>query len=484
MMSVVASDRSLFIAGTWEEAEGPPIDVVNPATEDRLASVPSASHAQVEAALDAARAAQFAWAELPPIQRSAHLRAIADIIEEHSDDIARLVVLEVGKPMKQALGEVAWSVAYTRYMAEWDRRIEGEIVPSDNEHEVIHLHRVPLGVVAAICPWNFPVALFARKVAPALVTGNTVVLKPSEVTPLSTLRITHLLHDNGGLPPGVLNVVTGDREVGRSLVRSPTVDLVTMTGHRDSGKRVMADAAENLTRVSLELGGKAPAIVARDADPDLAVESLITARHTNAGQVCTCAERIFVDQHLYKKFVETYTAAAKELRIGDPMNDVDLGPLVNRAQLDKTEQNVVAACGDGATLLAGGQRPSGRDFDRGYWYEPTVFVDVDPAMPLMTEEVFGPVTPIMAITSFEEGLRLANDSRYGLSAYIFTNDYRTAMRTANDVAFGEIYINRSHGESVQAHHIGHRESGMGGEDGKYGVLKYTQLKTVYHRFGQ
>jgi lactaldehyde dehydrogenase/glycolaldehyde dehydrogenase len=459
-MNVVAADRPLYIEGQWLAADGPTIDVYDPTTSNRLAAVGAASEAQIDSALDAAHSVQAEWSKLPPISRSAPLRQMADLVESRKREIAETVVLEVGKPLAQALLEVEWSIAYTRYMAEWDRRIEGEILASDTAGESIHLHRGPLGVVAAICPWNFPVALYFRKIAPAMVTGNTIVLKPSEVTPLSSILLTQLISENITLPQGVLNLVSGGREVGRMLVRSPKVDMVTMTGHRESGKQVMAEAAQNLTRVSLELGGKAPAIVWHDVDVKQAVEALIVARHTNAGQVCTCAERLFVHRDIYDEFVSTYTTAARALRIGNPMGDVDLGPLVNKRQLEKTEAAVGQAVADGARLVTGGTRPEGAEFDRGNWYQPTVFVDVDPKMSIMRDEVFGPVTPIMAIDSLEESIRLANDSRYGLSAYVFTNDYKHAMRAANEVSFGEIYITRAHGESVQAHHIGHRASGM------------------------
>jgi lactaldehyde dehydrogenase/glycolaldehyde dehydrogenase len=481
-MSTTADRATLYSGGAWANGEADPLPVVNPATEERIASIPSASAAQVDAAISAARRASGEWARTPAVERSAYLRRYADVIEQHGEQVAQAIVAEVGKPLAQARGEVGWCVDFIRYMAEWDRRIDGDIVPSDSRGETIHLLRVPLGVVGAMSAWNFPVALFARKVAPALVTGNVIVLKPSEVTPLTSILLVRLADEHVGFPTGVLNLVTGGRDVGRRLVLSPDVDMVTLTGHRDTGKKVLIDAAETLKRVSLELGGKAPAIVWHDVDVAETVQSLIAARHVAGGQVCTAAERVFVHRDVYRDFVDAYTEAARALRIGDPTGDVDLGPLVNRAQLEKTEAAVAGASAAGARLLTGGRRPTGSAFERGHWYEPTVFVDVNPSMAVMREEVFGPVTPIMSIDSLEQALEYANDSRYGLSAYVFTNDYRTAMRAAHEVDFGEIYINRANGESVQAHHAGFRESGIGGEDGKYGVLRYTQLKTVYHHY--
>jgi lactaldehyde dehydrogenase / glycolaldehyde dehydrogenase len=482
MMSTT-TERGLFIGGEWRAGNGDARDVVDPATEQTLAEVQGASDRDVDDAVAAARAAQRAWQRLPARERAAHVRQMADVLEAHGERIAGLLVAEVGKPLSEARGEVAFAVEYARYAAEWARRIEGDIVPSDFPDEAIHLERVPVGVVGAICPWNFPIALYFRKIAPALTTGNTVVLKPSEETPLSSLALTQLIEEQCALPAGVLNVVTGDAAVGRALVGHPSVDMITMTGHRDTGKKVMADAARNLTRVSLELGGKAPAIVLRDADMAMAVEAIVTARHTNAGQVCTCAERVFVEQAVFDEFVDAYATRATALQVGPPSGEVDLGPLVSRAQADKAAAAVARAVEEGASIVAGGGRPDGGDFSRGFWFAPTVLTGVQPEMDVMTEEVFGPVTPIMAVDSMEEALQHANASRYGLSAYVFSSDYSSVQRAVRDLDFGEIYVNRTHGESVQAHHGGFHESGIGGEDGKYGMLKYTQLKTIYHRFG-
>jgi len=393
-------------------------------------------------------------------------------------------VSEVGKPLAQARGEVGWAAAYTRYMAEWDRRVEGEIIPSDEPNESIHLLRVPVGVVVAICAWNYPLAGFFRKLAPALLTGNAVVAKPSRTTPLASLRAMQLISEEVALPAGVLNVVVGGTAVAEALVSSPITNLVTMTGSTETGKRIMANAAQNMTRVSLELGGKAPAIVWNDADLGVATEALVAARHTNAGQVCTAAERVFVHVDVLKAFEASYADAVRRLRVGDPRSEAtDVGPLVSSEHREKVEAAVADAVDRGATVTAGGSRPSGGEFARGYWLEPTVLTDVDRGMSVMADEVFGPVTPIVGVSTLDEALALANDSPYGLSAYVFTNDYRTALRLEQELAFGEIYVNRTLGEAMQAHHSGHRQSGTGGEDGKHGLLRYTQMKSVYHRYG-
>jgi lactaldehyde dehydrogenase/glycolaldehyde dehydrogenase len=483
MSALAIADPGLYIDGAWRPASGTSLPVVNPATEERLAALNSATSAEVDEAVQAAQRVSDAWANQPGGVRGTAVRAIGDVIRANADELAHLLASEVGKPVAAAHGELAFAANYADYMSGWDRRIEGEVVQSDNIDETILLQRVPMGVVAAITAWNFPIALFVRKVAPALVTGNTVVVKASEVTPLSTAALVRMLTESLDLPPGVLNLVSGGREVGQALVRHQGVDMITFTGHRDSGRAIMVDAAQNLTRVSLELGGKAPAIVWSDADLDKAVEAISIARHTNSGQVCTCAERVIVHGAVYDEFVDLYRRKVESIRIGDPQTDVDMGPLVNSVQHQKSSEAIAKAVDQGARIVTGGGRPDGREFERGYWMAPTVLVDVEPGMDVMREEVFGPVTPIARADSYEEAFAIANDTRYGLSAFVFTNDYRTAMKAARDLKCGELYINRTHGEQAQAHHSGHKESGAGGEDGKHGVLRYTQLRSVYHNFG-
>ena len=479
----INTDTPLYIEGAWRAASGPEIDVYDPRDESVLATVSSATAQEVHAALAAARAAQRDWARRPAAERGAYVRAAADLVHRERNRLARLVSEEVGKPLAQAYGEIDFAEGFLRYNAEWDRRLEGEILPGDSAGETIHLLRVPLGVVAAICPWNFPLAVLCRKLGPALVTGNTIVIKPSEISPLSTIAFVELLDEHLDLPKGVVSLVTGAGETGRALVDDPQTSLVSFTGHRDTGKEVMARAAARLTRVSLELGGKAPAIVWKDADLDLAVPAILAARHTNCGQVCTAAERVLVHRELLEPFTERYVAAAKALRVGDPLDGSDLGPLVSAAQFEKTSAAVALARREGAQVLLGGGRPEGSDYESGYWFAPTVLRNVTPAMSVMIEETFGPVTPILGIESLEEAWNIANASRYGLSAYVFSRDYGTVMRTVNELDFGEIYVNRTLGESIHAHHAGYKESGIGGEDGKWGLLRYTQVKTAYHHYG-
>ncbi|MFB6143080.1 MAG: aldehyde dehydrogenase [Halorientalis sp.] len=475
-------DATLYVGGEWREASGDTDPVVNPATEETVAEVPRATDAEVTAAMEAAEAARNDWARRPAVERGDLLRDMAAVLEDHAEEIASLLVEEVGKPRHNAAGEVDGTVERFEYTAGWDRRVEGDIVPGDSRDESIHLLRKPHGVVSAITPWNYPVAVFVRKIAPALVTGNTVVAKPSEVTPLSTIRLVELFDEELDFPDGVLNLVTGSGGVGERLVTHDLTDMVTMTGNVETGKAIMRAASDSLTPVSLELGGKAPAIVWKDADIDAAVEDVLTARITNTGQVCTCAERVYVHSDVADEFVAKYVDAAEAVELGDPAEDAQMGPQVSAAELAKTEEAVERARAQGATVRTGGHRPTDR-FSRGFYYEPTVLTDVEQDMDVMQQEVFGPVSPIMTVDSLDEAIAYANDSQYGLSSYVFTEDYDVAMRAANDIEFGETYVNRTLGEALQGHHIGWKESGMGGEDGKYGVLKYTQLKTVYHNWG-
>ncbi len=472
---------SLYIDGAWSQAQGPGIDVFDPTDASVIVSIASGTAGDVEAALQAAKAAQRDWVRTPAPTRGNHVRAIAALINEHRERLAELLVQEVGKPLAQAQGEVAFAESLLSYSAEWDRRLEGEILPGDTTGEQVQLLREPLGVVAAICPWNFPLGVLCRKLGPALVTGNTFVAKPSEITPLTTLEFLRLIDEHLDLPAGVLGVVCGAGETGAEMVTSPLVDLVSFTGHRDTGKQIMAAASERLTRVSLELGGKAPAIVCADADLEVTVPAIVTARHTNAGQVCTAAERVFVESAILEEFTERYVGAVSALEVGHPSGAVDVGPLVSQAQLEKTLAAVATARDEGAEVVSGGDQPG--QFESGYWYQPTVLRGLEAGMSILREETFGPVTPIVGVDDLQDAVDQANDSRYGLSAYVFSRDYPTVMKTVDALAFGEIYVNRTNGESVHAHHAGFKESGIGGEDGKWGMLRYTQIKTAYHHYG-
>jgi len=477
---VLGRDPAMYIDGSWVTAnETRP--VINPANESTVADVPEGDVEHAQRALEAARRAQREWGRRSGVERGAVLRAIADRIRGRREELARLVVAEQGKTITEARGEVGdAATGFFDYYATFERAQVGSMFAPDETNEQLLVKSVPYGVVVGIIPWNYPAALFARKVAPAIMAGNSIVLKPHEDTPLTALALARIVEE-AGVPPGVVNVVTGaGRVIGDALVRNPITQMVSMTGSVRGGREILAAAAENITPVSLELGGKAPLIVLEDADIVAAVENAVDARFWNCGQVCTCNERTYVQRSVYDQFVERFVEAASSLRMGDPTReDVQMGPKVNKPELTKVEALVREAVEQGARVVLGGGRPEGEEFERGYWYEPTVLTGTTKDMDIVRREVFGPVLPIQPFDDFEEVVDLANDSRYGLSAYIFTSNLHRAMRAIDDIDFGEIYVNKIGPEQLQGFHTGYRLSGMGGDDGPYGYERYLRRKTVY-----
>lgn len=468
-----------FINGRFAKSSGGErIDVVNPSTGSPICTVPESTEADVNAALAAAEKAQSEWAKRPAVERAKVLRNIAGKIRENVEPLARIITEEQGKTLGLARVEAAFTADYLDYMAEWARRIEGEILESDRAGETIFLFRQPIGVIGGILPWNFPFFLIARKAAPALVTGNTIVIKPSEETPHNAVKFCELL-EGTGLPPGVLNVVHGrGRTVGKSLSSSPKVGMITFTGSVETGSAVMTAAAANLTKVNLELGGKAPAIVMGDADVDLAVKAVTASRIINSGQVCNCAERVYVQDKLADQFVDKLSVAMKNTRFGDPLADeqVEYGPLINEAGYRKVDQLVQGAVKAGATVVTGGERGPG---EKGFFYTPTVLADCRQDMEIIRREVFGPVVPVVKFADLDQAIAYANDSEYGLTSSLYTRDLNVALHACQNLRFGETYINRENFEAMQGFHAGWRKSGIGGADGKHGLYEFTQTHVVY-----
>ncbi len=468
-----------FIDGRFVPSTGSDrITVVNPASGAEICTVPESTDADLEGALSAAAACQPSWAGTPAIARAGALRSIAARIRENAEPIARAITEEQGKVLGLARVEVAFTADYIDYMAEWARRIEGEILESDRPGESIFMFRQPIGVVGGILPWNFPFFLIARKAAPALVTGNTIVIKPSEETPRNAAMFCELLA-TADIPAGVINVVHGrGPSVGKALASSPHIGMITFTGSVETGAAVMGAAARNITKVNLELGGKAPAIVMGDADMNLAVEAVKASRIINSGQVCNCVERVYVQDKVADEFVEKLASSMKAARFGDPLADetVDYGPLINEAGFRKVETLVASAMESGASVVTGGSRGAG---DNGYFYEPTVIVDCRQDMDIIQREVFGPVVPIVTFGDIDEAISYANDSDYGLTSSIYTRDLNVALRACQDLRFGETYINREHFEAMQGFHAGWRKSGVGGADGKHGLNEFLQTHVVY-----
>jgi lactaldehyde dehydrogenase/glycolaldehyde dehydrogenase len=469
-----------FINGQWTASTGKDfIDVENPATEEIIGQVPNGTVDDAERALEAAKAAQPAWEALPPIERGNLLRRLAQLILENRERLARIVVAEQGKPLTEARGEIEGAALYLTYAAEEARRMAGDILPSDNPEEQIWIQRCAYGVVVGLTAWNYPAALTTRKMGPALIAGNTIVIKSHEGTPLSAFEIAQLAQQ-ADFPAGVVNVVSGTGKiVGEALVRHPITQLVSVTGSVRAGREIYRAGAEDLKVLRLELGGKAPLIVAEDADIGAAVKAAVASRFENCGQICICNERMYLHEKIADQFMERFVAAVKRLKVGNPLELVDIGPKFSRAELEKVEAMVAGALKAGAKVVTGGKRPSGPAFAKGHWFEPTVLTGLRNDMEIMQREVFGPVIPVMTVADFDEGLALANDSAYGLSAYVFTKDLRRLMRLTRELKFGEIYVNRPGGDAVHAYHLGYRHSGLGGEDGKYGLEGYLRKKTIY-----
>lgn len=476
-------DYQLFINGEWRTStSGETIDIISPSTEEVVARVQNGTPEEAIDALNAAEKAQKEWKKLPPRERADLLYKLADEIEANTEYLAELLTKEQGKLLKVARFEVAVTASFIRYACEGARRIEGDIIPSDNPNEQIWIQKVPRGVVVAITAWNFPLALAGRKLGPALVAGNTIVIKPTSETPLSTLELGNLAN-KVGIPAGVINILTGPgRAMGNALVESPITKMVTMTGSTPVGQSIARAAAENMTHVQLELGGKAPFIVFEDADIDAAVEAALHSRFDNCGQVCTCNERMYLHESIHDVFMEKFIAATKALKVGDPMlEETDMGPKVNAAELKHMEHLVAVSLKEGATLATGGRKPEGAEFEKGYWFEPTVLTNVTQDMTIVHEEAFGPILPVLKFSSFDEVIGYANDSEYGLAVMVFTNDMNTIMKCNDELEYGEVYVNRGHGEQHQGFHNGYKKSGSGGEDGKYGFEQYLEKKTFYIR---
>ncbi|GBR02781.1 aldehyde dehydrogenase [Acetobacter oeni] len=470
-----------FINNAWvKPASGSYLSVENPATGEKLAEVAKGDVKDVDRAVAAAKAAFAAWARKTASERADYLYALNRLVERDKEELAATITAEMGKPLKEARVEVGFAIGLIRFAAENTRRLQGEIIPGEMVDEKILIDRVPHGVIGGIAAWNFPLALTARKIAPAVAAGNTIVIKPHELTPLASLKLAKLVEE-AKFPAGVINIVTGDGpDVGVPLVAHKDTKLITMTGSTPAGKKIMAAAAEHLKEVRLELGGKAPFIVMDDADIDQAVEAAVSARFSNSGQVCTCNERTYVHEGVYDAFAAKLRDRIAKLKVGDPTDPAtDMGPKVSLAELKKVHEMVEKAVSQGARVELGGKRLEGGVYDKGVFYAPTLLTGVTQDMDIVHNEIFGPVLPLLRVKDFDDALEKANDCRYGLSAYLFTKDLGNILRMTRELEFGEVYVNRGAGEEPQGFHHGYKESGLGGEDGQHGLEAYVQTKTIY-----
>uniref|UniRef100_A0A7R9VM33 Succinate-semialdehyde dehydrogenase, mitochondrial n=1 Tax=Pseudictyota dubia TaxID=2749911 RepID=A0A7R9VM33_9STRA len=460
------------------------IDVENPSEPGSvIGTVPAGCKADADAALDAAKKAQPEWAKVPSAERAKVLKQIAQVVRDNREELIELLYSEQAKEKGLATAEVDFTSIYLDYYAGLAHSYMGEIIQSDNRGENIYLHYAPIGVSVGICPWNFPLFVWARKVAPALLAGCTVVVKSSEVTPLTTFRLMeHVTKaiDAGkvDLPSGVISVVTGyGNTIGAALVESPVPGIISMTGSVATGQRIMAAAAKNMTKVSLELGGKAPVIVMDDADIDKTVDAIVASRVIFSGQVCNCAERLYIQSKVYDEVVDKLVAKMKSTKVGLPTDEgVAYCSQITKEHREKISGMVERAVEAGAKVLCGGKF---MDDGPGYCYEPTIIAGAAQDSEIMQKEVFGPVLPVAKFETFDEALALANDCEYGLTSSLYTNDYRLIERARTELLFGETYINRSHFEAIQGFHAGWRKSGVGGADGQHGLMEYFNTKVIY-----
>ncbi len=465
--------QKCYINGEWVGADKS-IDVFNPADNRLLGTVPSLGGGGASAAIDAAQRAFVLWRKLTAKERSVYLRDWFDLINAHKKDLARIMTSEQGKPLAEAEGEVLYGASYVEWFAEEAKRVYGDTVPMSQKGKRIIVLKEPVGVCAAITPWNFPSAMITRKVAPALAAGCTIIVKPAVQTPYSAFALAELAH-RAGIPKGVLNIITGAaREIGAEFTGSSIVRKLSFTGSTPVGKQLMAACSKSVKKVSLELGGHAPFIIFDDADIDAAVVDAVSSKYRNAGQTCVCANRFIVQEGVYQEFAEKLTIAVKEqLRVGSGFDaEVNQGPLIDLNAVIKVEDQIKDACDKGATILAGGRRSDAG----GYFFEPTILMNVTTDMKIATEETFGPVAPLFVFKEEDEGVSMANDSEYGLASYFFSRDMARCWRVAEALEYGMVGVNTGILSSEAAPFGGMKESGIGREGSKYGIEEYLEIK--------
>ncbi|MDK4213622.1 aldehyde dehydrogenase [Staphylococcus warneri] len=472
--------NQLFINNEFIESNSnETMDVINPATGEKIDTITFATKDEVNQAIEKSKQAQLEWEQIPQPTRAEHVKLLIPLFEQNKDELAQLYVKEQGKTLAEAQGEIDKSIQFIDYMTSLSMSNKGEVLQNSVENETIQLTKKPIGVTAGIVPWNAPILVLLRKVIPAIVTGCSVIIKPSEETTLLTLRLAQLFKAST-IPAGLVQIVPGTGEtVGTQLARHKDIQLISLTGSMRAGKAVFENAASTVKKVNLELGGNAPVIVTPNANIDKAVEYIVTARIKNAGQVCTCPERIFVHEDIHDTFVNKVTEKMKSLTVGDPLDDkTDFGAIINETQLNSIDVKVQEAVQNGAKLVLGGHK-----LDRpGYFYAPTVLDHVKQTDAVFKEEIFGPVLAITTYQNFEQVINDANDTNAGLSSYIFSNDLSEVMTATERLKFGEVYANCEAEEVVNGYHAGWRESGLGGADGIHGFEEYYNTTVSYIRY--
>ncbi len=469
----------LFINGDWiPSASGEVFNVLDPATGEVVGTAASASEADVSRAIEAAHAAFKVWSKVTPPDRGKVLKKAAALARQRADELGKLLTLEQGKPLKEAVGEIKASADALEFFGEEGWRIEGDLMPANKPNRRDFVLKQPLGVVVTISSWNYPVLLMTWKLGPALVTGNTVVAKPPTETPLAVSRFIALIAE-AGAPAGAVNIVTGRGSVlGRPLVQHPLTAKVAITGQSETGKKVMQWASTGLKQVSLELGGHTPLIVFQDADLGKAVEGGVLRSFRNMGQICNAVNRIYVQNPVLERYVEMFVRETRKLTIDHGLNNPDLGPMCTRGGIDKTRAHIEDAVARGARLLCGGKPPSGTKYEKGFFFEPTVLADVNHGMLVMREETFGPVAPIMGFNTLDDAINLANDSPFGLVAYVYSNDLKTVLRVSEELECGTVGVNNVAGGEFPYPYAGWKQSGLGVENSRYATEGYLHLKHV------
>jgi succinate-semialdehyde dehydrogenase / glutarate-semialdehyde dehydrogenase len=465
-----------FIDGAWVGADsGAALDVKNPATAEKLGSVPNMGAAETRRAIAAAAAALPAWRARTAKERAVIMRRWFDLMVEHQEDLATLMTAEQGKPLAESKVEILYAASFIEWFAEEAKRIYGDVIPGHQSDKRILVLRQPVGVVAAITPWNFPAAMITRKAGPALAAGCTLVCKPATQTPYSALAMAELA-DRAGIPKGVFNVITGSAAaIGGEMTSNPIVRKLTFTGSTEVGKKLMVQCAGTVKKLSLELGGNAPFIVFDDADLDAAVQGALASKYRNTGQTCVCANRLLIQAGVYDEFALRLKSAVAQLRVGDGLAGVtDQGPLIDAKAVSKVEEHIADALAKGATVLLGGKRHA----LGGSFFEPTILTDVTPKMLLAREETFGPVAPLFKFETEAQAIAMANDTEFGLAAYIYTRDLARSWRVSEAVEYGIVGLNTGIISTEVAPFGGVKESGTGREGSKYGILDYTEIKYI------
>jgi succinate-semialdehyde dehydrogenase/glutarate-semialdehyde dehydrogenase len=485
---MAARKWKMYVDGAWEEASGGKTFAVrNPANGEVVGIIPDGGVEETRRAIEAADRAFPKWARTPAKERGEILRRTQNLMAEQRDEIAKLVVLENGKPYEEAKGEVGFSMGYFGWFAEEARRTYGETVPSPFPNKRLWVLQQPVGVVGAITPWNFPANMITRKIAPALAAGCTVVLKPASATPMTALAIAQCAHD-AGLPPGVFNVVTAarSREIGQELLSNPLVKKIGFTGSTEVGKSLMEQAAKQIKRISFELGGNAPFIIFDDADFDAALDGAIAMKFLRVGgQSCICANRIFVQETIADRFIPAFVERTKALKVGDGFEPgMQVGPLINKEALENMKRLVEDAVRRGAKILTGGKPLTDGGMDKGFFFAPTVLANCKDDMPVCVEEIFGPIAPILTFKTEEEAIRRANETTYGLAAYFYSRDAARIIRVSEGLEAGLVGVNDAAGYTHEIPFGGFKESGLGREGGRQGIEEYMEVKSIVLNLGR